>query len=501
MATTTLDRIAQIVDTLAPLGATSPGAPLRSADWNTLVEAVLELARVARSREQSVESVLEARFAPREHTHEGLADMSWFDAATRARLEGRVDNESEWRRELRELRGDFEGLKRTLDDTRAELAELRRGLDKLEDSDFTRAASFKRIETQFGSLTDLERDMTGLNTRFQLVGDRVAQALELRDRLVDDAGAPIDLVGLRSRVESLDTLRDNLKTASGALGTYREVEKRLERLEVDRVGRAEIDVAVRNRLADGTALADAFASSTLLATTLGRVDEKLAPLSTKIDSLASESASTRVKFDASEALLGALRERVATAEAQVTRVPSLVSAVDGLNVRVAAVDSRTQNHALEIAKLTPLRARLDLIDSRLSIFEPLPGRVSALTTAFEASTAELTKLGPLAARVDAVESFDARISGAQARLDALDTLAAKHDDSLTKVRSDVSLLSAESGARDSRLLRLESDVSRHDSRLVDFSTRIDRVDRVTPSGPGGGSIFIDRTGGITRPLG
>lgn len=494
----TLDSIARIVDTLAPLGAAAPGGPLRSADWNTLVEAVLELARVARAREQSVESVLEARFAPREHAHEGMADMSWFDAATRARLEGRVDSEGEWRRELRELRGEFDGLKRAVDDTRTELATLRRELDRLDDRDFARESGFKRIETHFGSLTDLERDMTALNTRFQTVGGRVDEALQLRDRLIDDAGAPIDLVGLRTRVESLDTLRDNLKNASGALGTFREVEKRLERLEVDRVGRSEIDVAIRNRLADGSALVEAFAASPLLATTLVRVDEKLAPLASRVESLAGEDASARTRFEASEAALASLRERVATTEVQAARVPAIVNAVDGLGVRVAAVDSRSQNHALEISKLLPLSARLDAVDGRLSLLDPLPGRFSALTSAFDASAAELTKLGPLAARVDAVETFDARINGAQARLDSLDALAAKHDSALVKVRSDVSVLGAESSTRDARVQRLESDVSRHDTRFSDFSSRIDRL---APISPGGGSIFIERTPGISRPIG
>src|SRR5690606_13514410 len=115
-----------------PLAGKQTGAPLRADDWNVLVGAVGELAKIARARALGTADALAAGYAPAEHAHRGQVGIEWFDAPTRDLVEGRAGAEFTVRDDIRRLdkgvgllRTDVEGLKSELSSLRELVLQLR----------------------------------------------------------------------------------------------------------------------------------------------------------------------------------------------------------------------------------------------------------------------------------------------------------------------------------------------------------------------------------------
>src|SRR6478736_4775376 len=79
-STTQLDRIAQLVDKITPVGNKQRGMRIESDDWNTLVDVALGILQLDR--------LLEQRFALKDHVHLGEVSIAWLDADLQSRLGG-----------------------------------------------------------------------------------------------------------------------------------------------------------------------------------------------------------------------------------------------------------------------------------------------------------------------------------------------------------------------------------------------------------------------------
>src|SRR5262245_53861191 len=77
------DRVQQIVTDLPQLGQMTPGAPVRSTDWNALVGALVDMARFALLQAQAESTtVLDTRYAALAHQHVAQVEPSWLSPAT-----------------------------------------------------------------------------------------------------------------------------------------------------------------------------------------------------------------------------------------------------------------------------------------------------------------------------------------------------------------------------------------------------------------------------------
>lgn len=438
MSVETLDRLAAIVDKLTPLGAAGPGEPVRAADWNSVVAAVQDLAKVAIARERTAEELLAAKFAKAEHGHEGAANLAWFDAETRSLIEGDRSQRADLAAELKRTQRDLQQVLTSVDGLRQELDAVKRQIDEVDDRDRDRLRSVDKLAGRVEGLSDNTTSIADLRSSLGTIDTRVGEALAFRDELVDPQGQPVDIAVLRTDVTDLLGLRENLKAADGSLVEYRDFERRLIAVEESGPGggpQPELDLdALRESL-----LADAdehFAERfTGIDTDLAGVHDDLADLGPRV--LATE-------------------DKLTTQSAQITVLQTTTASVPVLTTRVNTLETRVAGHDTDIATMGPLRDRV---------------------TAAEAAIGELSGLGPR------VEATEAGLADAVGRIDVLDGLQnrvatieteklVQVDDQLLGLQAAVIDVQTETGKLGDRVTLLES-------RAAELGSDFDRVETLS----------------------
>jgi uncharacterized coiled-coil protein SlyX/predicted nucleic acid-binding Zn-ribbon protein len=402
--TQTLELLAALVDGLEEIGGAEPGRPLRSADWNALINGVVTLARLVESRERTTTEQLQGDFAPRQHLHTGQADLSWFDPETRATIEGRrvgpeVSNAlSEMRRELGGVRTRMDKLEESVEAIRLELYALR-------DRDDARDKSVSRLDLRFESVLDLEERVSGIDRRFDGVSKSVQDALAFRETL-----AGVDVRALEERLGSVESLRQNLETASGQVVLIRDFEQRITLLESDAVRSSQLDQELSSRLQDG-----GFLDETTLATSLLELaDQRFQPRFDELAQVDLQLDSRLVTLDqgivSQTQTLAGLNTRVTSIEPVVASTTGLGSRVDGLTVRINALDVTAAVHDSSLRTL-------DAMPSRVAQLENGMQNVSGLSVSVDLLSNRISGMedvvGPLREIEEIVHDHDRRLAQAE----------------------------------------------------------------------------------------
>lgn len=465
--TETLELLAKLVDDLKDLGGAEPGRPLRSADWNALVGGVIALARLVESRERTTSEQLQGDFAPRLHKHTGEADLSWFDPETRALVEGRrvgpeVSNAlSEMRRDLGIVRGRLDKVEESVEAIRLELYALR-------DRDDAREKAVSRIDLRVESVKDLEERVSGVDRRFDDVSRGVEEALAFRDTLKG-----VDVRKLDERLGSVETLRENLETASGQVVFIREFEQRITRLEEDAVMSSKLDQELASRLTDG-----GFLDGTRLAeSVLELADVRFQPRFAELAQVDLQHAGRFTTLDQSVAThtqaLAGLNTRVTTMEPVVAGTGTLTSRVDGLNVRVNALDVTVAVHDTSLRNLDAVPGRVTQLESGLQNLSGLSGNVNKLTSRVSGVEEAMVPL----------QQMDAVVRDHDRRLVETEALGRQIEEINFRI---IDLEQGRLGSFDSRLVAVEAqmdDVSKVSKRVQDLDKRQEALDawRLTTS--------------------
>lgn len=557
MTTTTLELLAGIIDGLEPVGGKTQGVPLRAADWNTMVTAVVDLARLVESRERNLESQLERRFATVEHSHTGEVGMSWFEPRTRALLEEGTSGSAEQRAALGQLRQDVDRLRQDMAQLRQDVEGLRADFDGLRDDDQARGGELSRLALRVESLADVEDHVTVLTGEFSAINENLAAALDFRRQLVDVDGSAIDVRGLVSRVGDLETLRRNLTTANGELVRIRELESEIRRLGTVAVDRNDIDEVILDRLRAGEILNEAG----LVESVAERVRTDLGPridgLDERTATLGADHAELSSRVDAQSSQLSGFDGRVDAAEDALAGLSGVAPQLAGLTTRVSGLETRTLANQSAVESLPNVLLRLSELEREI---EPLPGLVEGFAglgeqverlelaggridelfghldglggrlTAAESGLSDLVAVRPqIAGNSEAVAALGQRLVASEAQLDNLAGLPQQITD-LDARTQDLPAwrASTESRLEDlgqlridaDRLARLEELNAEHGSslrelsrsfggfeqqlptllelpsRLEAFGERLSKLDR-----PGGPGPIIPIPGGPFRPIG
>lgn len=474
----TLEILGDIVDQLEPVGDARRGMPLRAADWNTVVEAVSDLAKLVASRERTAEEQLEQGFASAGHDHEGAATLTWFEPQTRRLLEaaasGSVDQrlgQDKVEREIAALRGDIA-------DVRKEMDQLRISIDGLRDSDFARERSLGQIGNDVETLKTLEGGLDNLAERFTGIRGDIAAALTFRDQLTGSTGEPIDVSVLVERVTDLEGLRENLLTADGEVVRIRELSSAIARLEEGSITRAEADGLIVDRVRD----ADLFSEAGLLEDITVRVGETLDPRFAAIDTTTTDLRAELDTLNASvvpiSGRIDAMDDRLAGQDLRLDDLDTLGTRFDDMSARIGTVEIDLRAAQTVLADLPALNQSLSTLSAQVDGLEGLTeqvdaniaeiGRLGEQTTALEAATVNLPELsdrittlerdtlliGSLDTRLTGVEGlvsdFETRIVTNEAELDTLDGVTAR----LTQLDSTTTELTAWRQTTESRLTQL-----------------------------------------------
>ena len=448
--TETLEQISRIVDTLEPLGDATPGEPVRADEWNAVVTSVLDLARIALSRERTVDEALSARFAPADHVHQGAVGLDWLDPVSRDLVEGGRTQRADLVAELQRTRRDLDALRSETATLRDRVAGLERRVTTLDDRDFDRSQRLDRLGGAVDVIGETETSLADLRRTFASVDDRVGEALALRDELVDADGQRIDLDQLRRQVGELADVREQLRTADGSVVEIRAFEQRLARVEtqvespggggggpsidLDRFRDevlAEADVRIQGQLEPVTA-------------DVGRLGERVDTVATQVD---------RVSAQATEL------------DAGIAVLRSTTAGLPALTTQVTATSSRVTEQQRRHDALVDLPDRVTGVENGLERLDPLPGRVAGLETGLAGMQTTVGRLPQLEQQVASLAGLRRDVVDLSARVDATSQTAQRA--LVLAQRQDPRLDALEAGISDqrTRLVQIESASRSHSETL------------------------------------
>ena len=491
--TETLTLLGEIVDQLSPIGGVARGTPLRSDDWNVMVDAMTRLARLIAAREQSLGNQLEEGFAPAKHAHMGEATLSWFEPETRKLLEGAANGAADTRIGQQRIDTELGALRSDIRALRNEMEGLRRSVDQLRDADFAREKSQGRLANDVQALRGIERGVDTLTVRLGGLDGSVAAVLAFRDQLRDPDGNVVDFRKLEGRVAGLEEIGEHLRTANGEIVRIREVESAIARLESGAIRRDEVDRVISDKVSAGGFLDD----PALLDRVSERVRDGLEPRFERLDR-----AHTGLREDlgALDARVSPLTARLDAVDTRLSRQDTRIEGLDTLAPRLTQAEERLKGAEAGIAatqgttdRVSALERSVDTLGTRVSGIEPTVARVTAnasaiaslgtRTAALESATADL---GSLRTRLQGAER------GLQ-RIDALTLRVSRVETDLRGVATRVELAEAELKNLDgigTRIDRLE----RSSAGFDEWRLATDR--RLTQIGTGSSSGLVARVSAL-----
>jgi regulator of replication initiation timing len=252
MATNQLERIADLVERVSPLGGKSRGMPIEADDWNTLVDVVLGLLQVGRAQAETTLVTLQERFAPREHEHLGDVTDAWLDPALQARVGAGGGGSVPTRTALAELESRLGGLGTEVARLTSLVSDQRRQLDRSAVTELDRTHVLKQFDDRFAGVENLRTQVATLATDVGGVKTNVTTLLDLRRSLSDPLGNPIDVARMRQDLTEVQALRENLQGVDGSLLRLRDVELKLREVSdaVGTSGPGGLDARITGAVAD-----------------------------------------------------------------------------------------------------------------------------------------------------------------------------------------------------------------------------------------------------------
>ncbi len=251
MAETTnqLQRIADLVTRTGAIAKKQRGMRIEAEEWNTLVDILLGILQIERLQEDSRQTQLEQRFAPREHEHLGEVSLAWLDADLQSRI-GSGTNAVSTRVTLSDMDRKIVEIQKQTEQLQSMVEAHQRALDRSAVSEIDRTKALRDFQTRFDGVANLTTLVGTLNADVGSLRTNVDTVLELRESLRDATGAPIDVAGIGREVKELQQLRESFKGIDGSPLTMKDLELRLADVStVAGVGNTSLD----SRFADFSA--------------------------------------------------------------------------------------------------------------------------------------------------------------------------------------------------------------------------------------------------------
>lgn len=447
-----LERLKAIVTQLVPLANARPRTLIKAEDWNLVVGALIETARALLTDDR-------ASLVP-PHDHADQVQLSWLDDRLRGLLEkGPLADPASLAR-LVELDRRIRQGATLLDEVRAVVADIRARVDDVTTKDLARAADVTRVQRTVESLRSSRSDMLALRSSLEALRTDLQRAIEVGRQLEVD-GRPLDVAGLLSRVDALETLRDHLTMPNGQPLDATALEVRLTELTNTLVTEEELDEALRTLHPD---VSDEVRGQ-LREEVLGAADERIASVAAGLRTELGASIDHRLS-DVDTRVSDALAEGLPGVRDQV-----LDTARDEIKTAVAkgGVEARayTDRRVAEDRKQTErtLSERIDAVE------------VSMATTAEAEAGRQLNaRLPQVQAGVDAV---GARVDDLGSRAGAAEGALGEHTRVLGTLQSSLTALNKK---LDDKVAATLAAANAHAANLVDDAAKKLRAELTTLTG-------------------
>lgn len=226
-----LERLEGLVKTLTPLAKKQRGELIEAAQWNQLVDGVLEVARA--SLAQAVEETVP------QHTHTDMVGLEWLTPKLRSLVsEGSLSDPAS-QSALAKLERKIDRLAARMDDLADKMGRLQADLSGVQTKDIVRQNEVTALGRKIDGVRDSRDDVAQLRTSLNTIASDVQTAVAAVGSLTS-GGQLIDVAALVGRVDQLDGIRDALTTPAGNILSAAEYERRLEELRAQLVTEDEL---------------------------------------------------------------------------------------------------------------------------------------------------------------------------------------------------------------------------------------------------------------------
>jgi hypothetical protein len=229
-----IERLKALVDRLLPLASRARGEVIAADDWNTVVGALLEVARAV------VEDDADAAIP--EHAHPDQVAVGWLDPRLRTLIERGPLSDPTSTSRVSAIERQAGLIGRQLDEVSNQLRDLRVVTNRQETNDLDRSSSLTVLSRTVAGLKDPRDEVAALRASLDAIGANVSAVSTFAAGLGDVTPADV-LSGLRR----IDQLQERLTTPTGTLLDAGEFERRLTELRTTLVTEDELTEAIKSR--------------------------------------------------------------------------------------------------------------------------------------------------------------------------------------------------------------------------------------------------------------
>jgi hypothetical protein len=230
-----LERLNALLSRLNPLGDAAQGELIRAEDWNTLVHALVEVARVVLAEDRQA--------VPAPHEHPDQVTAGWLDPRLRALIERGPLSDPGVEARMQALEQRVERLAARLEALLGSVGEVRDRVTEVTTRDLLRQAEVTNVRRVVEGLDDSRESVRELRETLGVLQKDVLTAVTVGQRLTVD-GQPIDFKDVVERLSQADALRTRLTAPNGEVFDARGFENRLTALTNTLVTQQALDEAL-----------------------------------------------------------------------------------------------------------------------------------------------------------------------------------------------------------------------------------------------------------------
>lgn len=494
------ERLQAVVSRLSPLSNAATGDLIRAQDWNALVAAVVDLARAV---------LAEGPATVPPHDHVGQVKSSWLDPRLATTLERGTFADPEAASRLGGAERAVTAVDGRLTSLTGEITQLRMRLNEALSRDLERQSQVSALGLRVSTVKDSTEDVQALRSTLTSVQDALGRALTVAQQLTVN-GAPVDIGKMGQRIGELETFREGLRSADGALVDAARLRADLQAATATLVSKDQLASALEARATALTPAQLATISSSVSATLRSEFTVQFTQLG---DALRAET--TQRLTSVNDLVAGAVADSVPSVrDAVLVKLrPEIATAV---SKSAADQQARTDQGLADTTralraefdgKLTTTRA--DLTSSLTaevgrqvsSGLAPVLGSLADLGTKLSANAASIADLNTRSvATADALTKLSTSVTTVGQRVDAVAAADASARTALeASLRTEFTAADTRiSSGFDSRLTALDSTMNQ---RLADTATslrtELRRTSVTTTTGTSGTDPRI-LVGGSTR---
>lgn len=484
-----LERLDAIVNRLLPLSNVQRGELIHAAAWNTVVEALIEVARavLAETRPDTVPK----------HEHQDQVTLSWLDPHLRTLIQRGPLSDPITEGRLRETERRNKRFDMHFEEVQTDLRNLRQRLDEVITRDLTREATITRFDRRLADLPSTREEVLNLRGTLDTLRVDIQTVKTLSDNLNVD-GEPVDMTAIVRRLETVEALRESLRTADGQLLDASQFEIKLKELSNEFVGHDELDEILSSRQIEiPPGLLDELRTQITDAVNefqQARLEDALTAFQKSVQADINQRLSgiDALVAGAVANLEGTLRNTLL--ETLRTEVDKQIEAGMGavqnkLSPRISALEERLAG--LDIDQLLKVVDRLGAFEASLETIQKQMGTLESSLGRFEEQFSGIEKtVGSFSGRMgtleEVVSAFGSRMSGLEEMVKSFDDRLAKLEERLKMMDGRLKNMQEMDQSFGRRLSVLESTTSGFDTRVKGLeknfggiSGRIETLERKT----------------------